>query len=355
MHANRSSTIRAALAAGLLVITSAALALAGPIHMRPYFDADKSEVILVWDEATGQSRSWYYDKAEQKFTPSGDKFQLPKNPGITKNVMMAPYLGPDGSEVVLVWDKLGGKSVSWYYDKAEEKFVAAEAKYQLPVQKGKEIHLAPYLDKDGNEVILAWDAATGKSQSLYFSKADDKFMPSAAGYQLPADLGLKPPVMLRPYLTKDGDETIQAWSVANGQSVNWYYSGADEKYMRSEAGYQLPANPGVSKDVWMAPYLDKDGSEVVLVWSASTGQSVSWYYDGAEKKFQRSGIEFQLPTNPIKAKRMMIMPYLDTDAAEVMLVYDAKTGASRCLYYNSAEKKVEPAAAGFQLPVNPLK
>jgi hypothetical protein len=269
--------------------------------------------------------------------------------------MMAPYLGPDGSEVVLVWDKKGGKSVSWYYDKAEEKFVQAEAKYQLPVQKGKEVMLAPYLDKDGNEVILAWDAATGKSQSLYYSKADDKFMPSADGYQLPADLGLKPPVMLRPYLTKDGDETIQAWSVSTGQSVNWYYSGADQKYMRSDAGYQLPANPGVAKDVWMAPYLDKDGNEVVLVWSASGGQSVSWYYDNAEKKFTRSGTEFQLPQNPIKAKRMMIMPYVDTEDAEVMLVYDAQSGASKCLYYDSAQKKVVPAGAGFQLPANPLK
>ncbi len=60
----------------------------------------------------------------------------------------------------------------------------------------------------------------------------------------------------------------------------------------------LTPAPSVSGDIMMCPYISKDGSEIILVWNTSTGKSVSWYFDNANKKFQRSTTEFQLPTNP---------------------------------------------------------
>jgi len=338
-----------------LLLLLAVPAHAGTIHMRPYFGHDRSEVVLVWDEATGASRAWYYDKAEKKFLPSAAEYQLPANPGVSGSVRMAPYLGPDGSEVVLVWDTRTGKSVSWYFDTGEKKFKRAEAGYQLPAQKGAEVHMAPYLAKDKSEVVLVWDAATGKSANWYFDTAEKKFKASEPGFQLPANLGLKGRVMMRPYLAKDGEEVVQTWSVTTGESINWYYDEATKKMARSEAGFQLPANPGVAKDVWMVPYIGNDGTEIILAWSTSTGASVNWYQDTVEKKFKRSDAGFQLPPNPAKAKVTMMTPYLDTDAEEVILIWDAATGASKGFYYSKPDKKMMLAAPGFQLPPNPLK
>jgi hypothetical protein len=338
-----------------LSLVAAAPARAGTLHMRPYFDKDKSEVILVWDDATGASRGWYYDKASKKFTPSGPSYQLPKDVGVKGQIMMAPYLGPDGSEVVLVWDARSGKSVSWYYDTAENKFKQAEAAFQLPPQKGKEVMMAPYLDKAKSEVILVWDAATGQSWNWYHDTAEKKFKLSDPGYQLPKDLGIKGRIMMMPYVAKDGSEVVYTWSVTSGASTNWYYDDADKKMKRSEEGFQLPADPGVGKDVWMYPYSDNAGTEVVLVWSASGAKSMNYYYDDGEKKMKKSEDGYQLPAAALKGKTVMMMPYLDADAAEVILIYDAAGGASKSVYYDTEKKKMNPAAAGYQLPGNPLK
>ena len=178
--------IRIAVAVLLAFVGSLTPAHAGTIHMRPYFASDKSELVLIWDEANGKSKTWYYDQAEKKFKPSQAKYQLPAKTGIKSNVMMAPYLGPDGSEIILVWNKKTGESVSWYFDNAKNQFARSEKKYQVPKQKGKEIMMVPYVAKDGSEVILVWDAKTGKSTSWYFDKADDKFKKSEPGFQLPA-------------------------------------------------------------------------------------------------------------------------------------------------------------------------
>src|SRR5687768_11376143 len=100
-----------------------AVVLSGTTHLEPYFDPDGSEVILAYDDASGASRSWYYDEAKKKFAPSPPGFQLPAQVGLKGPVRMAPYVGGDKSEVVLVWEPATGKSVSWFYDKAKEAFL----------------------------------------------------------------------------------------------------------------------------------------------------------------------------------------------------------------------------------------
>jgi len=338
-----------------LTLTVASKASAGTIHMRPYFGPDKSEVVLVWDESSGVSKGWYYDKGTKKLTPSAANCQLPADPGVKGRVMMAPYLGPDGTEVVLVWDTRSGKSVSWYFDAGESKFKRAEAGFQLPTQKGAEVMLAPYLDKAKNEVVLAWDAATGGSINWYHDSEEQKFKPSEPGYQLPRHLRLQGRVMMTPYLTKDGSEVIYTWSVTTGESANWYYDEGEKRMKRSDAGYQLPKNPGVSHDVWMYPYSDNGGTEVVLVWSAGGGSSVNWYYDDGDKKMKRSEDGYQLPAGALTGKSIMMVPYLDPEASEVILLWDAASGASKGFYYDAEKKKMLPAEAGYQLPANPLK
>jgi hypothetical protein len=337
-----------------ILFAASTQALAGTVHMRPYFASGKSEVILIWDESSGKSQGWYYSRSAKKFKPSAAKYQLPANTGVKGNVMMAPYLGPDGSEVILVWNKKTGESVSWYFSNSKKKFVRSKAQYQLPKQPGKDVMMAPYLTKGGSEVILVWDAATGKSASWYYSKKDKKLKKSGAGFQLPADLGLKGRIMMRPYLAKDGTEVIYTWSVTNGESINWYYSNSKKKFVRSGKGYQLPTNPGVTKDVWLHPYT-AGGSEVILVWSAVSGKSVSWYYSKSKKAMTQSQAGFQLPVNPLKAKRTMMAPYMDTGASEVILIWNAKSGVSKSYYYSKSKKKMVVAKEGFQLPAKALE
>lgn len=65
---------------------------------------------------------------------------------------------------------------------------------------------------------------------------------------------------------------------------------------RSHAAPNAPAV--LAGDIMMAPYMSKD-SEVILVWNTTTGKSVSWYFDNAAQKYQKSPAGFQLPSNPM--------------------------------------------------------
>jgi hypothetical protein len=337
-------------ALALLLLSS--IATAGTVHLRPYFDPEGTEVILVWDEASGTSRSWYFDAEQGRFTRSSAQFQLPAKIGLSGKVMMAPYLDSDGSEVVLIWEPATGKSVSWYFEKSESRFKKSEPGFQLPRQKGGEMMMAPYLAKDGSEVVLVWDARTGKSWNWYFDKEARKFKLSEPGFQLPPNLGLPSPVMMQPYMSKDG-EVIQTWSSSTGQSINWYFDDAEKKYQRSEAKFQLPRNPGVTGDVRMFPYLAHDKSEVMLVWSGASGASVSWYFDDEKAAFVRSPAGFQLPATPLGPATVLV-PYIDTAGTEVILAA-GPNGKSKGYFHDDDKNKMVPAAPGYQLPPDPLK
>lgn len=328
--------------------------LSGATRLEPYFDPDGSEVILAYDDASGASKSWYYDEAKKRFAPSPAGYQLPAQLGLKGPVRMAPYVGGDKSEVVLVWEPATGKSLSWFYDRAKKAFQKAEPKFQLPQQKGAEVVMAPYLAKDGSEVVLVWDAKTGKSANWYFDKAKEKFQLSEPGWQLPATLGLAPPVEMVPYLTKDGSEVIHTWSRSTGESINWYFDDAANKYQRSEAKFQLPRDPGVKGDVFMHPYLTSKKDEVILVWSGASGASVSWYFDDEKDKFARSPAGYQLPQAPLGGATML-MPYIDDQGNEIILAWSPATGASKEFYRDDKQDKMVPATAEWQLPDAPLK
>lgn len=58
---------------------NAPIAIAGDIMMAPYMSKD-SEVILIWNTTTGKSVSWCFDNADQKYKKSPAGFQLPASP-----------------------------------------------------------------------------------------------------------------------------------------------------------------------------------------------------------------------------------------------------------------------------------
>ena len=323
------------------------------IMLLPFIAKDNTEVIRAFNRKSGKSVEWYYDNTLKKMTKSGAGFQL-SGAGIKENVMMKAYIGTDGSEVILIWNSANGKSESWYYSNADKKLMKSTDGFQLPAQIGLSgnIMMFPYIGSDGSEVILCWETASGKSVSFYYSNADKKFMKSTENYQLPASPGISGKVMMHPYIGSDKSEVILIWDMNSGKSLSYYFSNADKKYMKSTANYQLPANPGVNGGVMMYPYIGGDGSEVILTWSVSGGTNVMWYFDNSLKKYERAKANYQLPATGI-TKNVMMVPFTGKD--EVIYVWDAGSGTSSNFYYDNTLKAYKKSGTEFQLPVNPLQ
>lgn len=323
------------------------------IMIAPYIGKDNSEIMLVWDQVSGKSASWYYDKREKKFKLAGEQFQLPADPGVKDGVMMAPYIGNDHSEVILVWSMASGRSVSWYYDNAAKKFKKATPQFQLPEDVGLKgtIMMQPYKGKDGSEVILVWDYETGRSASWYYDLKAKKYLKATAGFQLPQDPGLGKSIMMRAYIAKDGSEVIYTWSTETGASINWYYDNNKKKYLKSLPKFQLPPEAAMSGKVMMHPFIAKDGSEVVWIWDVNEGKSVNWYFDLGKNVYLKSPDGYQVEN---VQKNCMLYPYVADDGTEVVLFWNMDTGKSINWYYDNAAKKYLVSEPQFQLPENPL-
>jgi hypothetical protein len=329
----------------------------GDIMLLPSIAKDKSEVVRAYSRKNGKTVEWYYDNTLKKMQKSGEGFQLPAGIGITANVLMKAYIGADGSEVLLVWNSATAKSESWYYDETEKKMKKSGEGYQLPqnIALGANVLMFPYIGADGSEVILCWETASGKSVSFYFDNTTKKFTKSADNYQLPANPGVGGKVMMHPYIGSDGSEVILVWDAVSGKSVSYYFNNTDKKYAKSGDNYQLPANPGVSGNVMMYPYIGADGSEVILTWSVSTGASNMWYNDNTTKKYEKAKDGYQLPATTGITKNAMMTPFIGNNKDEVIYVWDTSTGASVNFYFDNTAKAYKKSGDGFQLPAKVLE
>lgn len=278
-----------------------ATGISGSVLMKAYIDTKGNEVVLVWSPSTGQSVNFYYDEAAKAMTKSTDGYQLPASIGLSGSVRMFPYIGADGSEVILCWETATGKSVSYYYDDAEKTFKKSTDDYQLPAATGVtgKVMMHPYIAKDNSEAILVWDANTGKSASWYYDKAEKKFMKATDGFQLPSNPGVSGSVMMYPYIGNDGSEVVLVWSTINGASMMWYYDNLEKRFIKSKSDFQLPTNTGIAQNVMMVPFVVKNNDEVIYIWDSNTGQSVNFYFNDRERKYIKSDEGYQLPANPL--------------------------------------------------------
>ena len=146
------------------------------ITLLPFISKEKTEVIRAYSRKNGKTVEWYYDNTTKKMQKSGEGFQLPST-GITSNLMMKAYIGADGSEVILVWNSATGKSESWYFDVTEKKIKKGSEGYQLPENIGLSgnVMMFPFIGTDGSEVILCWESASGKSVSFYYFSASYEY------------------------------------------------------------------------------------------------------------------------------------------------------------------------------------
>lgn len=327
----------------------------GNVVLLPFVGKNNDEVVLAFNSKTGKSVEWYYNEAEKKMAKAPDAFQLPAT-GISGNVLMKAYIDAKGNEVVLVWSPATGQSASFYYDEATKVMVKSSEGYQLPATLGLSgsVKMFPYVGADNSEVILCWETATGKSISFYYDEAEKKFKKSTAEYQLPTATGITGKIMMHPYIGKDNSEAVLIWDANSGKSASYYYNEAEKKFIKASDGFQLPTNPGVGGSVMMYPYIGGDGSEVVLVWSTINGASMMWYYENLEKRFIKSKSDFQLPTNTGIAQNVMMTPFVVKNNDEVIYIWDSNTGQSINFYFNDKERKYIKSGDEYQLPANPL-
>jgi hypothetical protein len=342
---------------GVFFLLQSAIYAQNDVLLLPFVGNDKSEVVLAYNRKTGKSVEWFYDEANKKMSKAPSGFQIPASTGITGSVMMKTYIGSDGSEVVLVWNTANGQSVSWYYDEADKTMKKGTEGYQLPQTIGLSgnVLMFPYIGSDGSEVVLCWETATGKSVSFYFDENDKKFTKATPEYQLPQSPGVTGKIMMHPYIGKDGSEVVLVWDANSGKSVSYYFDKGEKKFAKATENYQLPTNPGVSGSVMMHPYIGIDKDEVVLVWSTINGASMMWYFDEMEKRFIKAKSDFQLPTNTGIAQSVMMMPFLEKNHDEVIYIWNASTGASVNYFFDDKARKYVKSEAQFQLPANPLQ
>lgn len=328
----------------------------GDIILLPFVGKDQSEVVMVYNRKTGKSTEWFYNESEGRMVKADLGFQLPANLGLTGGVMMRAYIGADGSEVILAWSPTTGQSISWYYDEAENKMMKSPEGYQLPQSIGLTgtIQMFPYIGSDGSEVVLCWETGTGKSVSFYYDNAAKKFQKSAPEYQLPQSTGITGKIMMHPYIGKDGSEVVLVWDANSGKSVSFYFDNTEKKFRKAMDEFQLPSSPGVSGNVMMYPYIGNDKTEVVLVWSIINGASMMWYYDELEKRFIKTKSDFQLPTNTGITQNVMMVPFVEKNHDEVIYVWNSATGFSVNYYFDDKARKYTKSKEGFQLPANPL-
>lgn len=272
---------------------------AGSTRMQSYISGDHSRILLTWNTSTAQSVSWYYESRTKKLEKSPLGYQLPQKIGLSGSVMMFPYLDKENTEIILCWETATGKSISFYYNKSAKMFMRSTLEYQLPEDPGisGKIMMHPYLAGDGNETILIWDMNTGKSIAFKFSSEMKKYLVSLEKNQLPANPGVSEEVMMYPYIGKYGKENILAWSCKNGKSAMWNYDFTEEQFTQAPSGYQLPVS--FTENVMMIPRVG-NGDEIIYVWDSTNGQSVNYLFDRDQNKYVKSANEYQLPPNPFE-------------------------------------------------------
>lgn len=190
----------------------------------------------------------------------------------------------------------------------------------------------PYIDQDGLECAFTWNENTGYSQLYFYQSSSEAFV--AGPYQLnTAPTGDAGVYQFAPYLDQDGLECVLAWNSTTGSSRLFFYSSDSETFV--EAPYQLPSSPtGDAGKFHMVPYLDQDGLECVLVTNILTGTSKLYFYSSDAEDFIES--PYQLPTRPTgDIGEYYCIPYLDQDGLECVLTYNSKTGKSVLYYYSS--------------------
>ncbi len=326
-----------------------------PIRLSSYVDNSGRDVCLVWDAQTGKSvfYAWNADIVNWK----AYSINLPENPvpGSKVQIMMAPYVDNTGRDVCLVWDTQTGKSVFYAWNTGITNWKAYSINLpENPVAGalGK-IMMAPYVDKTGRDVCLVWDTHTGKS--VFYAWNSEIVNWKAYSINLPENpvAGAKGNIMMAPYVDKTGRDVCLVWDTQTGKSVFFAWN-ADIVNWKAYS-INLPEIPltDAKGQIMMVSYVDKTGRDVCLVWDTQTGKSVFYAWNADIVNWKAYSIN--LPENPVASSKgqIMMVSYVDKAGRDVCLVWDAQTGKSVFYAWNSEITNWK--AYSINLPENPMQ
>jgi hypothetical protein len=151
------------------------------VRMTSYFDVgDKKSYYLVWDIKTGKSVQYYWDGNNTKW--SAFEINLPAQPlpGALGNIMFDVYYDySDGKAYYTAWDTKTGKSIQYYWDGTNTKWSPFEINLPanpLPGAVG-EIMIKSYYDSNDNKAYyVVYDSNGGKSIQYYWDGAQTKWL-----------------------------------------------------------------------------------------------------------------------------------------------------------------------------------
>lgn len=146
-----------------------------------------------------------------------------------------------------------------------------------------------------------------------------------------------------------------AWDIKSGKSVQYYWSIPDHNWKAMQVN--LPGDPvtGATGNIMFDAYYDQNTEKAYyLAWDTKTGKSTQYYWNISKHNWQ--AVEINLPENPLPGATgdiMMDSYYDQTTHKAYYLVYDASTGRSIQYYWDNQVHKWHPMEVN--LPGNPLK
>ncbi len=152
-----------------------------------------------------------------------------------RHAASARWVTSEGVEGLLVWNRRSGRSVRLEWNAEAGVYVRAAQRFQLPRVDGFDVRMAPFVAPDRSDVVLTWDATTGRSCCYFLDPDAGEFVPCGASYQVPACLDLVPPVLMAPGVTPDRAELIRVWSETTGVTRHFVHSQDDECFRERAA------------------------------------------------------------------------------------------------------------------------
>jgi hypothetical protein len=147
-----------------------------------YYDQnDKKSYYIAWDIKTGTSIQYYWDGTQHKYLPFEINLPAQPVPGATGNVLYDVYYDyNDQKAYYIAWDTKSGKSVQYYWDGSQHKYAAFEINLpenSLPGHTGEVMIKVYYSSEDGKAYYVVYDTNGGKSIQYYWDGSQHKYLP----------------------------------------------------------------------------------------------------------------------------------------------------------------------------------
>ena len=163
--------------------------------------------------------------------------------------------------------------------------------------------ITSYFDiNDKKSYYLAWDIKTGKSVQYYWDGTNSKWLSFEINIPAQPVPGAAGNIMFDVYYDHtDGKAYYIAWDTKTGKSVQYYWDGTNSKWSPFEINLPATPLPGALGEVMIKSYFDSNDSKAYyIVYDTNGGKSIQYYWNGTDSKWE--AFEINLPEKPLAEK-----------------------------------------------------